>query len=71
MNGIVNIACNQLFPYINTLMALNIANSVLVFIMFILAYFLSTRLQFYEFLDGNFDNYGIETITTENLSKNY
>lgn len=47
MNGIVNIACNQLFPYVNTLSALNIGASVFVFIMFLLAYFLTTRFEFY------------------------
>lgn len=35
MNGIVNIACNQLFPYINALMAMNIANAIFVFVLFI------------------------------------
>ena len=47
MDSIVNIACNQLFPYINITSALNISLSVFVFVMFILAYFLTTRLQFY------------------------
>lgn len=60
MNGIVNIACNQLYPFINALMAMNIANSLFVFILFVLSYFLTTRFQFYTLLEGNFDNYGIE-----------
>jgi len=50
MNGIVNLACNQVFPYVNITSALNISLSVFVFVMFILAYFLTTRFQFYEYL---------------------
>jgi hypothetical protein len=65
MNGIVNIACNQLFPYINALMAMNIANAIFVFVLFILAYFLTTRLQFYELLEGNFDNFGAEQLDSK------
>jgi hypothetical protein len=41
-------------------MAMNIANSLFVFILFVLSYFLTTRFQFYTLLEGNFDNYGIE-----------
>lgn len=50
MNGIIDIACNQLFPYFNALSVLNIVISVFVFFMMILSYFLTTRYQFYEFL---------------------
>lgn len=65
MNAIVDIACNQLFPYVNTFSAINIACSVFIFIMFLLSYFLTTRFQFYEFLEGNYDNFGVETKTTK------
>lgn len=58
MNGIVSIGCNQLFPYFNTLSILNIIISVILFILMILTYFLTTRYQFYEYLDGDFENYG-------------
>jgi hypothetical protein len=54
MNGIVDVACNQLQPYLNSLSALNIVCSVLTFILFLLAYFLTARLTFYEFLEGRF-----------------
>ncbi len=50
MDGIVNIACNQLQPYINSFSALNIACSVFMFFLFLLSYFLTTRLEFYEYL---------------------
>ena len=65
MNAIVNIACNQLFPYVNTFSAINIACSVFIFILFLLSYFLTTRFQFYEFLEGNYDNFGVETKSTK------
>ena len=67
MNGIVNTACNQLFPYVNAFSALNIAIAIDVFLVMVLAYFLTTRFQFYEALEGNFDNYGEETIETKDL----
>ena len=67
MNGIINVACNQLFPYFNALSVLNILISVFVFFMMILSYFLTVRFQFYEFLEGNFENYGVETYKTEQL----
>jgi hypothetical protein len=64
MNGIVNISCNQLQPYINLLSALNITSSAFVFILFVLSYFLTTRLEFYEYLEGNFANFGAKTYKT-------
>ena len=71
MDGIINISCNQLFPYFNILAALAITISVMVFILFIIAYFLTTRFQFYEFLDGNWENYGEESYRTKDLPQNY
>lgn len=71
MDGIVNIACEQLQPYVNLLSALNITESVFVFVLFLLAYFLTTRLQFYEFLDGNFVNYGVKTVDTSSINPVY
>lgn len=50
MNGIIDISCNQLQPYFNLLSALNNSQSGFVFILFILSYFLTTRLEFYEYL---------------------
>lgn len=47
MNGIVNIACNQLQAYISSFSVLNIIESSFVFIIFLLAYFLTTRFEFY------------------------
>lgn len=67
MNGIINIGCNQLFPYFNIVSALTITISVVVFILLILAYFLTTRFQFFEFLDGNLDNWGEESYRTKDL----
>lgn len=46
-------------------MAMNIANAIFVFVLFILAYFLTTRLQFYELLEGNFDNFGAEQLDSK------
>lgn len=43
MNGIANVACNQLQPYISSFSALNIVESVFLFILFVLSYFLTTR----------------------------
>ena len=71
MNGIVNIACNELEPYISSFSALNIVESVFLFILFILSYFLTTRLEFYEYLEGNFANYQAPTITTKQLQQTY
>ena len=71
MNGIVNIACNQLFPYINVFSSINIACSVFIFVLFVLSYFLSARFQFYEFLEGNYENFGVETKTTKDLQQAY
>ena len=70
MDGIINIGCNQLFPYFNIVSALSITISVVVFVLFILAYFLTTRFQFYEFLDGNLDNYGESSYETKDLPAN-
>lgn len=67
INGVVNITCDQLQPYINALSALNIACSVFVFILFILSYFLTTRLEFYEFLEGNFDNSDIINVRASSI----
>ena len=71
MNGIVNIACNELEPYISSFSALNIVESVFLFVLFILSYFLTTRLEFYEYLEGNFANYQAPTITTKQLQQTY
>lgn len=71
MDGIVNIGCNQLFPYINIFSSLNIAASVFVFFLFVISYFLTTRLNFYEFLEGNYENFGVETHTTKELQQAY
>lgn len=65
MNGIVNLACNQLEPYISSFSALNIIECVFLFVLFILSYFLTTRLEFYEYLEGNFANYQVPTIPTK------
>ena len=71
MNGIVDIACNQLEPYISSFSALNIIESVFLFVLFILSYFLTTRLEFYEYLEGNFANYQAPTISTKQLQQTY
>lgn len=44
MDGIVDIGCNQLQPFINALSVVNIICSIFVFILFIISYFLTTRL---------------------------
>ena len=44
--------------------------SVVVFFLMILAYFLTTRFHFYEFLEGDFENYGVETLKTNELPGN-
>lgn len=71
MNGIVDIACNQFVPYINITSALSITESVFVFILFVLAYFLTTRFQFYEFLDGDFNNFGTESFNAKAMQQKY
>ena len=73
MNGIINLSCNQLFPYFNTLSILNIIISVIVFVLMILAYFLTTRYQFYEYLEGDFENFGKDRKEYEpnDSSRNY
>lgn len=58
MDGIINQGCNQLFPYFNILSILSIIISIVVFVLMILGYFLTTRYQFYEYLDGNWENWG-------------
>lgn len=44
MDGIVDIGCNQLQPFLNSLSIINIICSVFVFILFVMSYFLTTRL---------------------------
>lgn len=70
MDGIINTACNQMFPYVNAFSALNIAIAIDLFLLMVLAYFLTTRYQFYEELQGNLDNYG-EEIAKNSDSNNY
>jgi hypothetical protein len=70
MDGIINTACNQTFPYINAFSALNIAIAIDLFLLMVLAYFLTTRYQFYEELQGNLDNYG-EEIAKNSDANNY
>lgn len=70
MDGIINTACNQMFPYVNAFSALNIAIAINLFLLMVLAYFLTTRYQFYEELQGNLDNYG-EEIAKNSDSINY
>lgn len=70
MDGIINTACNQMFPYVNAFSALNIAIAINLFLLMVLAYFLTTRYQFYEELQGNLDNYG-EEIAKNSDSNNY
>ena len=70
MDGIINTACNQMFPYVNAFSALNIAIAIDLFLLMVLAYFLTTRYQFYEELQGNLENYG-EEIAKNSDANNY
>lgn len=57
LNTVSDTACNKNFPYIHALTILTIAISGIVFILMILAYFMATRLEYFQFLDGDWSNY--------------
>ncbi len=60
MDGLITIACNQMFPYIHAFAAINIAISACALILMILAYFLTPRGEYLEYIEGNYENYGEE-----------
>jgi len=57
MNSLVNTTCNQTFPYLYALSILIIIIACLSFILMITTYCLTTRLQYYEYIEGDFDNF--------------
>lgn len=41
------------------------------FLLFILSYFLTTRFEFYEYLEGNFDNFGKNSLKVNEINNVY
>lgn len=57
LNSLVNTSCNSNFPYIYAVSILVIGMSCCFFFLMILSYFLTTRLDFYAYLNGDLTNY--------------
>ena len=57
LNSLVNTSCNRDFPEMYAISVLVIAMACCFFFMMILSYFLTTRLEFYAFLNGDLTNY--------------
>jgi hypothetical protein len=57
LNSLVNNTCNNNFPYIYALSILTIIMTCFFFVLMILAYYLTVRMEFYEFLNGDLGNY--------------
>ena len=70
MNAVVDITCNETFPYVNGFAIVNIILGAWLFLIMIILYFLTTRLEFYGFLDGDWNNYGEKTVKTDDISVN-
>ena len=67
LNNLVDSSCNNNFPYIYALTALAISLSCLFFFLMILSYFLTVRMEFFEYLDGDLDNYDKNAVSDENI----
>lgn len=57
LDSFVNNSCNTNFPYIYAISILVIAMSCCFFFLMILSYFLTTRIEYYTFLNGDLSNY--------------
>jgi len=57
LNNLIDNTCNNNFPYIYALTVLVIIMSCFFFLMMIFAYFLTVRMEFYEYLSGDLNNY--------------
>lgn len=57
LNSLVNTSCNRDFPEIYAVSILITAMAGCFFFLMILSYFLTTRLEFYAFLNGDLSNY--------------
>lgn len=57
LDTLVATACNSNFPYIYVLTVLTICMSICFFFLMIFSYFLTTRMEFFEYIEGDFDNY--------------
>ena len=57
LNNLIDNTCNNNFPYIYALTILVIIMSCFFFFMMIFAYFLTVRMEFYEYLSGDLNNY--------------
>jgi hypothetical protein len=65
LNSLVNTSCNRDFPEMYAISCLVTAMAGCFFCMMILSYFLTTRLQFYAFLNGDFTNYDENAVEEE------
>ncbi len=57
LDSLVDNTCNSNFPYIYALSILTIIMTCFFFVMMILAYFLTVRMEFYAYLSGDLGNY--------------
>ena len=68
MNAVVDITCNETFPYVNGFAIVNIILGAWLLLITFILYFLTTRLEFFGFLDGDWNNYGEKTVKTTEIS---
>lgn len=65
LNSLVNTSCNRDFPEMYAISCLVTAMAGCFFCMMVLSYFLTTRLEFYGFLNGDFTNYDEDAVEEE------
>jgi hypothetical protein len=57
LDSLVATACNNNFPYVYVITIFTICMSITFFFLMAFSYYLTPRMEFYEFLEGDFDNY--------------
>lgn len=57
MNSLVDTTCNQTFPYLYALSILVILIACFSFLLMILTYYMTVRLQYFEYIEGDLDRY--------------
>lgn len=67
LNGLVSYTCNTDFPYLYVLSCIIITLSCIFFCMMVLSYYLTTRLEFYEHLDGDLSKYDPNAPSDDNI----
>lgn len=60
LEGLVTYTCNNDFPYLYVFSIITITLSCVFFFMMIISFYLTTRMEFYEHLDGDLSKYDPE-----------